>query len=100
MLRLSAAGLTLAMSVLPLAAQADALQVRAMAAGCSGCHGSFGVAQKGMETLAGQSKDDLLKKLLDFKSGKKPATLMHQMSKGYTDEQLDQLAAYFAALKK
>jgi cytochrome c553 len=36
----------------------------------------------------------------DFKSGKKPATLMHQLSKGYSDEQIDQLAGYFAALKK
>jgi cytochrome c553 len=53
-----------------------------------------------MESLAGQPKDDLLKKMLDFKSGKKPATIMHQLSKGYTDEQLEQLAGYFAALKK
>jgi cytochrome c553 len=38
--------------------------------------------------------------MLDFKSGKKPATIMHQLSKGYSDEQLEQLAGYFAALKK
>lgn len=53
-----------------------------------------------MESLAGQPKDDLQKKLLDFKTGKKPATIMHQLSKGYSDEQIEQLAAYFAALKK
>ena len=45
-------------------------------------------------------KDDLQKKLMDFKNGRKPATLMHQISKGYTDEQIEQLAGYFAALKK
>jgi cytochrome c553 len=82
------------------AAQADALQVRSLAASCSACHGTNGVAESGMESLAGKPKDDLLKKMLDFKTGKKPATLMHQLSKGYTDEQLDQLAGYFAALKK
>ena len=38
--------------------------------------------------------------MLDFKSGKKPATIMHQLTKGYSDEQLQQLATYFAALKK
>ena len=43
---------------------------------------------------------DKAQKMLDFKSGKKPATLMHQITKGYSDEQLQQLAAYFAALKK
>ena len=81
-------------------AQADALQVRSLAASCASCHGTLGVAQPGMESLAGKSKDDLLTKLLDYKTGKKPATLMHQLAKGYTDEQLEQMAGYFAALKK
>ena len=50
--------------------------------------------------VAGKDKDELLQKLLDFKSGRKPATIMHQLSKGYTDEQLAQIAGYFAAQKK
>lgn len=82
------------------AGAADASKVRDLAAGCANCHGTQGVAQPGMVSLAGQSKDVLLKNLLDFKSGKRPATIMHQLSKGYTDEQLEQLAAYFANLKK
>lgn len=89
-----------ALSVASVWASADALQVRSMAASCASCHGTNGVAQQGMESLAGQAKEDLLKKMLDFKTGKKPATIMHQLSKGYSDEQLAQLAAYFAALKK
>jgi len=81
-------------------ANADVLQVRGMASSCSSCHGTHGVAQPGMESLAGKSKDDLFQKMMDFKSGKKPATLMHQLSKGYSDQQIEQLAEYFAALKK
>lgn len=80
-------------------AQASALQVRSWAAGCAGCHGTQGIAQPGMVSLAGVTKDQLLRKMLDFKAGRQPATLMHQISKGYTDEQLEQLAGYFAALK-
>lgn len=80
-------------------AQTDPLQVRSWAAGCASCHGTRGVAQPGMASLAGAPKEELIKKLLDFKTGRKPATIMHQLSKGYTDEQLEQLAAYFAALK-
>ena len=94
------AGASLALITLSGLASADALQVRSMAASCAGCHGTSGIAQQGMESLAGTPKDELLKKLLDFKSGKKPATLMHQLSKGFSDEQLEQLAGYFAALKK
>jgi sulfide dehydrogenase cytochrome subunit len=82
------------------ACAADASQVRSLAAGCANCHGTQGVAQPGMVSLAGQPKDVLLKNLLEFKSGKRPATIMHQLSKGYTDEQLEQLASYFASLKK
>ena len=53
-----------------------------------------------MEALAGKDKDELIQKMMDFKSGRKPATLMHQIAKGYSDEQIQQIAAYFAALKK
>jgi cytochrome c553 len=90
----------MALAVLSSSVSADALQVRSMAASCAGCHGTSGIAQPGMESLAGQSKDDLLKKMMDFKTGKKPATIMHQLSKGYSDQQLEELAGYFAALKK
>lgn len=81
-------------------AQAEVSQIRVWAAACANCHGTMGKAETGMESLAGKDKDELLQKMLDFKSGKKPATIMHQLTKGYTDEQLQQLAAYFAALKK
>jgi cytochrome c553 len=89
-----------ALSAAALAAQAEVTQIRAWAAACANCHGTMGKAEQGMESLAGKDKDELLQKLMDFKTGKKPATIMHQLSKGYSDEQLQQLAAYFAALKK
>ena len=78
----------------------DPLQLRSLAASCSNCHGTLGVAEAGNESLAGGNKDEMLKKMIDFKTGKKPATIMHQLSKGYTDEQLAALASYFSALKK
>ena len=81
-------------------AQGDVLQVRGWAASCTNCHGTDGRAEPGNEPLAGVDKDEMLKKLLDFKSGAKPATVMHQLSKGYTDEQLAAIAAWFAAQKK
>jgi len=90
----------LAMASLSAWASADAQQVRGMAAGCASCHGTLGVAQPGMESLAGVAKDDFIKKMMDFKTDKKPATLMHQLSKGYSDAQITELAGYFAALKK
>ena len=84
----------------PAQAQVDPLQVRSWAASCANCHGTNGRAEKGNEPMAGMAKDEMIKKLADFKSGAKPATVMHQLSKGYTDEQLAAIAAWFAAQKK
>jgi len=98
---LVAAGLT----VLFGQAQAQtpsAAQVRSWAAACANCHGTDGLAQPGMESLAGVNKDDIVKKMLDFKAGRKPATIMHQhqITKGLTDAQIDTIATYYAALKR
>lgn len=96
--RLAAAALMLAGAAAN--AQTDPMQVRSWAASCANCHGTNGNAQPGNEPLAGVNKDEMLKKLMDFKSGAKPATIMHQLSKGYTDAQLADIAAWFAAQKK
>lgn len=74
---------------------------RNLAATCANCHGTNGQALKGsgMDALAGMEKAKILQKLADFKSGDKPASIMHQISKGYSDEQLDLIAGYFAAQK-
>lgn len=77
----------------------SAQQVRSWAAACSNCHGTNGLAREGMDKLAGVNADDLQKKLLAFKSGARPATVMHQLAKGYSDEQLAAISAYFAAQK-
>ncbi len=80
---------------------ADANLARNLAATCANCHGTNGNAVKGsgMDSLAGMDKAKTLQKLADFKSGDKPASIMHQISKGYTDAQLDLIATYFAAQK-
>ncbi|WP_302173679.1 c-type cytochrome [uncultured Hydrogenophaga sp.] len=82
-----------------LGAHAQVNQVKVWAAACANCHGTDGRAQEGGFNLAGQNKDDMLKKLLAYKKGERPATIMHQLAKGYTDEQLAQISAYFAAQK-
>jgi cytochrome c553 len=89
-----------ALCVAAMGAQAEVNQVRIWAAACATCHGTDGHAQEGNESLAGKDKDEMVQKLMDFKSGRKPATLMHQLTAGYSDEQLQQIAAYFAAQKK
>ena len=52
-----------------------------------------------MPNLAGLQRTYLMQQMQDFKTGKRPATVMHQLAKGYTDEQIEALAAYFSAQK-
>jgi cytochrome c553 len=80
------------------AAQAESLQVKQWAASCAACHGTDGYSEGGMASLAGQNKAELIKKMNEYKTGKRTASIMHQLSKGYSDEQIEQISAYFASL--
>ena len=80
---------------------AAVVQTKALAATCAGCHGTEGIAVAGeaMPRLAGLPKDYIVTQMLAFREGKRPATVMHQISKGYSTEQIEFLASYFAAKK-
>jgi cytochrome subunit of sulfide dehydrogenase len=82
-----------------LAQDADPSLGRNLAAACANCHGTNGASQQGMPRLTGHQRAYLAQQMRDFKTGKRPATIMHQLAKGYTDEQIDALAAYFSAQK-
>lgn len=97
-----AAALCLTGVALSAAAQdAATLNLRSLAATCGNCHGTDGraVAGSAVVSLAGVPKDYLLTQMKAFKSGTRPATVMHQISKGYSDAQIESLAGYFAAVK-
>ena len=88
-----------ALSLPALAQGTDPYPGRELAAACAGCHGTNGASLQGMPNLAGQQRAYLVQQMQDFKSGKRPATVMHQLAKGYTEEQIEALAAYFSAQK-
>ena len=74
---------------------------RNLAATCANCHGTGGKAAAGSAVpgLAGRPKEELVRTMTEFRDGKRQATIMHQLAKGYTPEQIDILAAWFAAQK-
>ena len=80
----------------------DALYVKSLAATCANCHGTNGKAIEGSSvvSLAGLDKAYTIAQMKAFKTGTRPATVMHQLSKGYSDAQIEVLATYFAAQKK
>jgi len=70
--------------------------VRAMAANCAPCHGPGGRTVPGSRVAALAGRDDIAESMKAFKEGKREATVMHQIAKGYDDAEIAALAAYFA----
>jgi sulfide dehydrogenase cytochrome subunit len=101
-------GIALAMTVGFIAAaqaqsqNATQLHNRATAAMCSNCHGTDGRTVEGsaIPSLAGMPKEYHVLQMKAFKDGTRPATVMHQITKGLTDAQIDTIATYYAALKR
>lgn len=96
------AGLSgVAVATAAVAQPADAVdrQARAWAAPCAACHGTEGRPQTGFPLLAGRGADELLAALLDFREGRRPeATVMPQLTKGYSEEELRRIARFYASL--
>jgi cytochrome c553 len=81
-------------------ASADAEAAKTMAGGvCAGCHGPKGVsAGDTFPNLAGQKKQYLANALKAYRDKSRNAPIMNGMAGSLTDQQIDDLAAYFSAL--
>jgi cytochrome c553 len=74
---------------------------RNLASACAICHGSDGrAASKDLGPLAGLPREYIAAQMRAFRDAKRPATVMHQIAKGYSDAEIDALAAWFASLKR
>ncbi|CAG2133104.1 hypothetical protein LMG31506_01166 [Cupriavidus yeoncheonensis] len=80
---------------------ASAQRARNHAAACTNCHGPQGRPPAGspIPALAGRSQSELVSQMQAFKAGKRPATVMHQIARGYSDDQITAIAAWFAAVR-
>ena len=74
-----------------------AQDVAVLAASCANCHGPDGRSTGGIPQLRGLPESHLLQRLQAFKAGTAPdATVMTRLAKGYDDEQIKALAAWFS----
>ena len=74
---------------------------RNLASACAICHGTEGKAvTKDVIPLAGLPREHIASQMRAFRDGQRPATVMHQIAKGYSDAQIDAMAAWFAAQKR
>lgn len=85
-------------ATMAFAVPAYAESAQYLAGNCSNCHGTDGrsAGGGGMPGLAGLSPAYFVEQMKAFRDGTRKATIMHQLSKGYTDEQVAALAEYFS----
>lgn len=95
-------GALVAATVLASHAQAPANPTlgRNLAAQCANCHGTNGKSVAEVPSLAGQAATVIIEKMKDYRDGKQAATVMHQLAKGYTDEQVALIAEYLSRQPK
>lgn len=70
---------------------------RLLASQCFQCHGTDGKSTTGIDSLAGESQNELVSEMREMKA-KNKVDLMHYQAKAYTDAQIQLIAAYFASI--
>jgi len=80
--------------------EAPSLEAAYLSANCTNCHGPQGRSAGGVPSLAGLPRAYIIEQMQAFRAGTRPATIMHQLAKGYTDAQFESMAVYFSSLPK
>lgn len=94
-MRLSAAALLL----ISTGAIATAAEQPPGAASCTGCHAVNARTKTSVPRIQGRSAADLASAMAEFRSGKRASTVMDRIAKGFTDDEMQPIAAWFAAQK-
>lgn len=65
---------------------------------CVGCHGNNGASNgPAIPTIAGLSNEYFIEVMKGYAAGTVPATIMDRIAKGYTDDEIKQLASFFVS---
>jgi len=69
------------------------------ASSCSGCHATNASAGTPVPPLNGRSVAEIADAMTEFKAGKRPGTIMDRIAKGFSDEEIKAIAAWYAGQK-
>ena len=95
-----AVGMFLLMGSLSMAyAAGDIAAGKAKAEMCAGCHGASGQGSGDNPKIAGKPEAELAQAMQEYKSGKRSNSAMKLMVRKLNDQDIANLAAYYASLK-
>jgi cytochrome c553 len=86
-------------SIAAAALVASAEPPPAGAVSCSGCHATSARVATPVPRLIGVDKAAIVKAMQEFRSGQRAGTVMDRIAKGFTDDEIQAIAAWYAAQK-
>ena len=89
----AAVGVCLALA----AFRANATEAPPGANSCSGCHAASAAVETPVPRLAGMPAAQITEAVLDFRSGQRPGTIMPRIARGFSDDEIAAIAAWYAA---
>ena len=69
------------------------------ASSCSGCHATSKSVDTPAPRLVGRSPAEIEAAMLAFRTGQKPASVMNRIAKGFSDEEIETIAAWYGGQK-
>ena len=66
------------------------------AASCSGCHPASRGVTSPVTRLGGVPAADIRTAMQEFRSGQRPATVMDRIAKGFTDDEIKAISAWWS----
>jgi cytochrome c553 len=96
---LTAAILALLATISAVQAGGDPQAGKAKADSCAGCHGANGEGKDPYPALAGKPEGEFVQAMKDYKSGKRKNAIMKTFASKLSDQDLANIAAYYATLK-
>jgi cytochrome c553 len=78
------------------AAVAAAAEPPAGAASCSGCHPASTRVSSPVPRLVGLDRAAIVRAMQEFRSGQRAGTVMDRIAKGFTDDEIQAIAAWYA----
>ncbi len=78
------------------AAVVAAAEPPAGAAACSGCHPTSSRVTSPVPRLIGLDRAAIARAMQDFRSGQRAGTIMDRIAKGFTDDEIQAIAAWYA----
>ena len=64
---------------------------------CTGCHAAKRIPDSVIPRIAGRKASDIVQFMREYRSGAWPSSVMGRIAKGFDDQQIDAIAAWFAA---